>query len=111
MSKWSLSSPAKRSLITLFLLIGITGSFLAIYYLIYLPQVRSEYNLRIFRVLHEISSNFRDRVTNYGKVLNNKYANRDSRVSDSFITQKNDNTTFLLDTQKLKNRFQSSFKG
>ena len=65
-----------RKIITLVLLLGISGTFMAFYYLIYLPQQQDTFNQRIFRVLHEMSENFSMRAENYGKVSTNSYVNK-----------------------------------
>ncbi|TKK69335.1 hypothetical protein FC093_08445 [Ilyomonas limi] len=87
MSEKGLYSPVVRRIITIILLIGIIGSFLAVYYLVYMPQQRMQYNLRIFRILHEISNSFKQRVVNYGTVY-----------SYNYISQKNKDTTLHVNT-------------
>ena len=87
MSEKGLYSPVVRRIVTILLLIGIIGSFLAAYYFIYLPQQRTQYNLRIFRILHEISNNFKQRVANYGTVY-----------SYNFMSQKNKDATVHVNT-------------
>src|SRR4051794_38192243 len=98
MSEKGLYSPVMRRIITLILLIGITGTFLAIYYFVYLPQQRTQYNLRIFRILHEISSNIKQRVENYGIVYSYNRVGKQSRDDiipvNRYLKNKNDTLKF-----------------
>src|SRR5690349_17790852 len=114
MSEKGLYSPVVRRIMTLILLIGITGSFLAAYYFIYLPQQRAQYNLRIFRILHEISSNFKQRVGNYGIVYSYTRVSSNQKNIPIPVTpyvNSATSTTVKNDTSKLNNIILSSFKG
>ena len=116
MSKKGLYSPAIRRVVTIILLIGITGTFLAIYYLVYLPQQRAEFNLHVFRMLHEMSTNFKEHVNNYGLVYS--YGNKDGRdVSLPLSSLKKgvidtSNGSFKVkDVKAFNSTFLASFKG
>ena len=76
MSEKGLYYPVVRKIITVVILLIVAGSFLAVYYFIYLPQEHAQYNSRVFRVLHEISDNFEQRVENYGTVYSNNYVSK-----------------------------------
>lgn len=66
MAEKGIYSPFVRRIITVALFAGITGSFIALYHFAYLPQQRASYNLRTFRILHEIADNFSEGVKNNG---------------------------------------------
>jgi len=66
MNEKGLISPVFRRVITVVLLLGIAGTFMAMYYLVYLPQQQSDFNRRMFRVLSEMANNFSVRVENFG---------------------------------------------
>ncbi|HEY2727710.1 MAG TPA: hypothetical protein VGI61_11090 [Parafilimonas sp.] len=102
MNEKGLYYPVVRRIITIIVLLIVAGSFLAVYYLVYLPQEHSLYNLRNFRVLHEITENFQTRVENYGTgfiYIKNK---KDPAIPSSLLN--------LNDNEKL-NELHSSFKG
>ncbi|MDB5247556.1 MAG: hypothetical protein JWQ40_1950 [Segetibacter sp.] len=50
---------------------GIAGVFMAIYFLVYLPEQNASFNLRTFRILQKISNNFKQRAENYGTAYSN----------------------------------------
>lgn len=66
MAEKGIYSPVVRKIITVALFIGITGTFIGLYYFIYLPQQEASYNLRTFRILHEIANNFSRKILNNG---------------------------------------------
>ena len=76
MSEKGLYYPVVRKIITVVVLLIVAGSFLAVYYFTYLPQEHAQYDSRIFRILHEISENFEQRVANYGTVYSNNYISK-----------------------------------
>ena len=107
MSRKGLYAPVVRKLITAVVLIGITGIFLSVYYLIYLPQTRTLYNERNFRILHEASNSFKQRIENYGLLYSSSHVSevhKDVPLSagllDSSVPADSFNAAFL-----------SSFKG
>ena len=107
MSRKGLYAPVVRKLITAVVLIGITGIFLSVYYLIYLPQTRTLYNERNFRILHEASNSFKQRIENYGLLYSSSHVSevhKDVPLSagllDSSVPAVSFNAAFL-----------SSFKG
>ena len=68
MAEKGLSSPVFRRIFTIILLAGISITFLAVYYFIYLPQQRNLFNARTFRILHQIAISFQQRSENYDTV-------------------------------------------
>ncbi len=112
MSEKGLYSPVVRRIVTAALLIGITGTFLAVYYLIYLPQQQQQYNVKTFRVLHEIANNFKVRIDNYGTAYITNFvsqSNEDSVLRENTLDHLN-----LYDSAEktaFDHLFRSSFKG
>ena len=110
MSEKGLYYPVVRKIITVVILLIVAGSFLAVYYFIYLPQEHAQYNSRVFRVLHEISDNFEQRVENYGTVYSNNYVSKIHTDTDNNLNI----APLLKDPGKGKffdSLFHASFKG
>ncbi|MEP7141718.1 MAG: hypothetical protein ABI707_02550 [Ferruginibacter sp.] len=76
MDEKGLKSPAIRRVFTIVLLLGVSGTFMAFYYLVYLPHQQADFNGRMFNILHDITGNFSTRVENYGAVSRNSYINK-----------------------------------
>ncbi len=47
-----------RKLGSILLLAAITGTFLSVYYFIYLPRQKSQFNAQTFRSLNNLATNF-----------------------------------------------------
>lgn len=108
MGEKGLYYPVVRRIITIVSLLVIISGFLAVYYLVYLPQEHAYYNLRTFRVLHEIAQNFQQRVENYGTVYSNTY------ISQKYKDKGLCNLAVLKDTSHKKDfdeAFRLSFTG
>ncbi len=107
MAEKGIYSPFIRRIITVALFAGITGAFIALYYLVYLPQQQASYNLRIFRILHEIANNFSEGVKNNG-IISYVYEYISKSDKESPLTSKN----LLSDSNVVfANKFKSSFVG
>ena len=63
-----LNSSFRRRIATVVLLAGITGTFLSVYYFVYLPKQRGQFNAQTFRALNNITVNFTERLVNAGVV-------------------------------------------
>ena len=88
------------------LILVIVGGFLAIYYLIYLPNEHASYNSRTFRILREVTNNFTDRLENYGTVYSNYYITKKNADSAISINQYQNSSAKDFDSL-----FKLSFKG
>lgn len=109
MSEKGLSSQVFRRIFTIILLAGISITFLAVYYFVYLPQQRALFNSRTFRILHQIAVNFQQRIENYDSV----------KMYNYISTNYNDNAIPVSDLHLVnpatpngveKNKFDSIFK-
>ncbi|WP_018617035.1 hypothetical protein [Segetibacter koreensis] len=107
MAEKGIYSPVVRRLITAALFVGITGTFISMYYLVFLPQQHADFNLRTFRILHEITSNFSERLENFRAFSINRFFNthylKDTKISIKDL--KNSSPSGFANT------FKGSFKG
>jgi|GEM_PF-7067843 len=87
MAEKGIYSPAIRKLGTIILFAAISGFFIFIYYLVYLPQQHALFNKRAFRSLHEIADNFTVRVSNYGTSYNNRVHIDPNISKQDFLSQ------------------------
>ncbi|WP_336517811.1 hypothetical protein [Pollutibacter soli] len=92
-----------RKLGSILLLAGITGTFLSVYYFIYLPRQQVQFNSQTFRVLNNIAVNFTERVSNFG------VSRRNARITTHFPDVKISRDWFKTDTAKFKILFHTSF--
>src|ERR1700733_5343044 len=108
MDEKGIRSPVVRRIITIVLLLGISGTFIAFYYIVYIPQQRADFDQRMFRILREIAINFSKRAENYGTVSYNSFINKESahnHISIASLSGKDSNNIFKeafsgIDTKK-----------
>src|SRR4051794_40319718 len=106
MAEKGLRSPVVRKLFTIALFAGIAGIFLAVYFLVYLPQQQADFNQRIFRILHENANNFSTRVENYGTVYTTSYLNLSKKPDGSIKYNVDDSIKYEdLPPSNLNNKF------
>src|SRR4051812_44104134 len=108
MGEKGLYYPVIRRIIAIVAVLIVIGGFLSVYYLVYLPEEHATYNLRTFRILHEITDNFKQRVANYGSVYSSIYISQKPKDKGLY------NVSLLDDASKRKQLdtlLKSSFKG
>lgn len=106
MAEKGLYSPFVRRIITVVLFAGISAALLGMYYLVFLPQQHEQFNQRTFRILREITTNFSQRVANYGIAYSNRFISRlfpDSPVSIQTVRSGSDTA--------INTAFKNSFRG